>query len=463
MPPSESAYLRDLLKSRFFSHMQDTVVAGRTIPPPTSVPWFPEERVWQTSASRRDIRNDEYFGEFHKLLVQESDEGNVMRQELVSMIPPLLLDVQPGQRVLDMCAAPGSKTAQLIEALHGDEQRGIPAGLVVANDVDTRRCYMLVHQTKRLQSPCCVVTNHDATVFPQLHVFEEGSDSKTVPLQFDRVLCDAPCSGDGTIRKNPMIWRSWTPNNGMSLHRTQIKIAYRGLQLLRVGGRLVYSTCSFNPVENEAVVASLMTMCKGAIRLVDVSHELPLLKREPGWTNWKIFYKNGEVYSQFADVPENVRGVVYESMFPPTAEAVAAADMDLSRCVRILPHAQNTGGFFIAVFEKVAGIGAVDRQVARAAAAASEETTEAAAATTETDAPATDAAAAPGPVYDHWFYHIISILTQQFSDVLQITTRARSRARSIRRTRTCLSTRTAPRSRRSKSFTSSTTFRTSSS
>lgn len=235
--------------------MQDLVVDGRPIDPPMPVPWcaqsgtllctamltlvgaraarIPDERVWQFGASRREIRSQESLAEFHKILVQESDEGNVMRQELVSMIPPLLLDVQPGMRVLDMCAAPGSKTAQLIEALHGADQKGVPTGMVIANDVDVRRCHMLVHQTKRLQSPCCVVTNHDATVFPQMYG-PPHADGVPNPIQFDRVLCDAPCSGDGTLRKNPMIWRTWTPNNAMALHRYALRsLGVRALALTR--------------------------------------------------------------------------------------------------------------------------------------------------------------------------------------------------------------------------------------
>ena len=115
------------------------------------------------------------------------------------MIPPIVLDVKPHHKVLDMCAAPGSKTAQLIEAIHAVEDV-VPKGLVVANDSDNSRCYMLVHQAKRLQSPCVVITNHDASIMPNLKV-SNGSD-----LRFDRILCDVPCSGDGTMRKNADIW-----------------------------------------------------------------------------------------------------------------------------------------------------------------------------------------------------------------------------------------------------------------
>lgn len=85
------------------------------------------------------------------------------------MIPPLVLDVQPHHKVLDMCAAPGSKTAQLIEMLHSKNNRTRAEGVVVANDVDNARCYMLVHQAKRLHSPCSIITNHDAGGMPNLY------------------------------------------------------------------------------------------------------------------------------------------------------------------------------------------------------------------------------------------------------------------------------------------------------
>lgn len=117
-----------------------------------------------------------------------------------------------------MCAAPGSKTAQLLEFLHADTD-GVPtpSGYVVANDVNNKRCYMLVHQAKRLNSPCIVIVNHDSAVFPNmLATSPNGNSVETV--QFDRVLCDVPCSGDGTMRKNPDIWMKWTPANAINLH-----------------------------------------------------------------------------------------------------------------------------------------------------------------------------------------------------------------------------------------------------
>ena len=141
-----------------------------------------------------------------------------------------------------MCAAPGSKTAQLIEAIHAvedvvpkgkkniinilkinsecDENGNLIQfdefsqntimyffpGLVIANDSDNSRCYMLVHQAKRLQSPCMMITNHDASLFPNIHISSPTNPSQKVNLKFDRILCDVPCGGDGTMRKNADIW-----------------------------------------------------------------------------------------------------------------------------------------------------------------------------------------------------------------------------------------------------------------
>ena len=101
-------------------------------------------------------------------------------------------------------------------------------------------------------------------------------------LQFDRVLCDVPCTGDGTIRKSPDIWHKWKPANGLSLHKLQLSILIRGVELCAVGGRVVYSTCSFNPYENEAVVAAAVRRFNGKLVVCDVAGELPNLKRSHG-------------------------------------------------------------------------------------------------------------------------------------------------------------------------------------
>ena len=242
---------------------------------------------------------------------------------------------------MDMCAAPGSKvdllftpffsvywalqTAQLLEALHANDtttSTSIPTGLVLANDSDNRRTHLLIHQSARLPSPALMVTNLDASNYPAIKVPVATQDGGTQmdQLMFDRILCDVPCSGDGTMRKNMGIWKSWSTMDGNGLHRyildvaylgdstlksirsLQVRILQRAMNLLVKDGRIVYSTCSLNPVENEAVVAEALNNNHGHyhpfpryswfwiefedFELVDVSPKLPSLKRRPGLTSW---------------------------------------------------------------------------------------------------------------------------------------------------------------------------------
>ncbi|CAO0800591.1 unnamed protein product [Mucor circinelloides] len=351
----------DVVEKTYVPNMQDVVIDGVKIEPPKPLPWYPDNLGWQVNAPRLVIKKSPEFQKFHRFMVTETEAGNISRQEAVSMVPPLLMDIKPHQWVLDMCAAPGSKTAQIIEAVHSnDKLNEMPTGLVVANDADYKRSHMLVHQSKRLQSPCFMATNHDGAHFPNIHVPREDGAPNPVGWQFDRVLCDVPCSGDGTIRKNEKIWNSWSPVAGLTLHSTQVQIFARGCQLVKLGGRIVYSTCSFNPIENEAVVAEVLRQTKGAIRLVDVSASLPELKRKPGLSTWKVTTKEGEFIESVEDIKDmRQRKKHAASTFPPTAEE--AKEMNLDRCLRIYPHQQDTGGFFVAVFEKIKPLTAADR------------------------------------------------------------------------------------------------------
>ncbi|KAG6451499.1 hypothetical protein O3G_MSEX007192 [Manduca sexta] len=353
---AEADALMKVISSNYFSALLNGEVKDdgtNEIVKPVNVPWYPGGFAWQVKLSRTDIRRSETLYKLHNFLVAETAAGGVSRQEQVSMIPPVALDVKPHHKVLDMCAAPGSKTAQLIEFLQAEEDK-MPTGFVMANDVDNSRCYMLVHQAKRLNSPCIIITNHDSAVMPALRVTDPQDPSKTVPLKFDRVLCDVPCSGDATLRKNPDIWLKWSVGNGNNLHGIQYRILKRGCELLAVGGRLVYSTCSFNPVENEAVVARVLREADSSLQLRDVAGELPGLKYIKGMTHWRPASKDMVFYDKYEDVPERWQTVVRPQMFPPTPEEIEKFHLD--KCIRILPHHQDTGGFFVAVFEKVSPV-----------------------------------------------------------------------------------------------------------
>ncbi|TMS17941.1 tRNA (cytosine(34)-C(5))-methyltransferase [Larimichthys crocea] len=338
------------LKEKYFKDILELEFEGQKIEAPQPLSWYPDEQAWHTNMSRKIIRKSPLLEKFHQFLVSETESGNISRQEAVSMIPPLLLKIESHHKILDMCAAPGSKTAQLIEMLHADMEVPFPEGFVIANDVDNKRCYLLVHQAKRLNSPCIMVVNHDASCIPTLKIDVEG---KKDILFYDRILCDVPCSGDGTMRKNIDVWKKWTTSNSLHLHGLQLRIAVRGVEQLAVGGRMVYSTCSLNPIEDEAVIAALLEKSEGALELADSSADLPGLKWMPGVTSWKLMTKEGQWFSDWSDVPSSRHTQIRPTMFPPK-DPEKLASMHLERCMRILPHHQNTGGFFVAVLVKKA-------------------------------------------------------------------------------------------------------------
>jgi 16S rRNA C967 or C1407 C5-methylase (RsmB/RsmF family) len=328
-------------------------------------PSFP--LAWQFNLSRHKMRRLDKpppeIDAFHAFLVLHNDLGTITRQESVSMVPPLFLDVQAHHWVLDMCAAPGSKTTQMIEMLHANNQRGdgdstplLPTGVVVANDADPKRCHTLTFQIKRLNSHATIVTNHEAQQFPGLRT--SSSSSSSSGLEFDRILCDVPCSGDGTIRKSPEVWQRWSPQYSGSLHPIQFRIVERAIRLLRRAKqqhrqqqqrppRIVYSTCSLNPIEDEAVIAQVLTKYGDQVELVDVSDMHPELIRSKGLMNWEVMDTAGEWFDSYDNVPAEKRRFLKPSFFPPPA----SLNLPLHRCMRFLPHHQNRGGFFVAVLQ----------------------------------------------------------------------------------------------------------------
>jgi 16S rRNA C967 or C1407 C5-methylase (RsmB/RsmF family) len=135
--------------------------------------------------------------------------------------------------------------------------------MVVANDADPVRINTLKRRYARCGSPNLLVTCSRA---------EDLQRSIGRPV-FDRIVADVPCSGDGTIRKFPHIWRLFRPRMSLELHMVQLQIAIASVQLLKPGGRMVYSTCSINPLEDEAVVAGLLRRFEGRVRLIDTRAE----------------------------------------------------------------------------------------------------------------------------------------------------------------------------------------------
>ncbi|KAA1065932.1 hypothetical protein PGT21_015942 [Puccinia graminis f. sp. tritici] len=331
--------LNKIIEDTYVPFLSNLRINNELVPPPQKISWYPNGLAWEFRAPKQLIRK------FQNFLVYESEAGNLSRQEAVSMIPPLLLDVQSHHYVLDACAAPGSKTAQLVESLHNTNQGLIPEGIVIANDSDYKRSHLLVHQSlRRLPSPSTMVTNHDASRFPTLSM--NGKK-----LLFDRILCDVPCSGDGTLRKNGGIWRDWSPANGIGLHGLQLRILSRAISLLKPGGRIVYSTCSLNPLENEAVVSAALSRFP-SMSIKDVSSSLPTLVRRPGLTSWTVTTREPNNIQPVAS-PNDLPNLPPNRRYPATLwPSGQESKHGLERCLRIYPHLQDTGGFFVAVLEK---------------------------------------------------------------------------------------------------------------
>ncbi len=165
--------------------------------------------------------------------------GLIYVQEASAMAVAQALGSQPGERVLDLCAAPGGKTTHISALMRG-------SGLLVANDFVPSRARILEENLERLGCPGIVCSEDPARL------------ARAWPAYFDRVLVDAPCSGEGMFRKNPDAAQEWRPELVMACSRRQTEILESSATLLKPGGTLVYSTCTFAPEENEAVIARFL-------------------------------------------------------------------------------------------------------------------------------------------------------------------------------------------------------------
>eukprot|EP00439_Symbiodinium_sp_Y106_P069434 s756_g11.t4 len=286
------------------------------------------------------------------------DAGALARQEAASMLPVLLLQVEEHHIVADLCAAPGSKTLQLLDLMNmGRSSGGVPCGLLVANDDNWARCTTAVRRVQQHPNSAPLLwLCGDARDFPTLHDHSDGRVRGARKIRFDRVLCDVPCSGDGRLRRAPGSWPRWHARYMLQMHYVQSAILKRGLTVLKPQGRLLYSTCSMSPVENEAVVAAaLEKLGAGQVRLLP----LETWSHVAGMTEWRVpapdFNESYRSYSRPEEVEPELwcrnGGGLASTMFPPADPQVRSA---LSLCVRIHPTHGDFGGFFCALFEKVA-------------------------------------------------------------------------------------------------------------
>ena len=378
-----------------------------------SIPWMPPGEGWRAVDAATDAKPAGHHRKLHpevaNAVARGVDAGVCARQEAVSMLPVLALSprLRAGDRVLDVCAAPGNKTMQLLE-------RVSPTGLVVANDgnprrVDTLREALARHCRAASETASLVVTCAMGQDIP-VPAFggkankgaSEGAD--TFARGYDAVLADVPCSGDGTLRKDPDVLKRWHPGLGNALHATQVAVARNAAALVRPGGVLLYSTCSLNPVEDEAVVAAVL-LGPGGDRFELERDPLGVatkgrLKHRPGVSDWRVgeHVANGteaavrslpfatprdredaeslaggmasaddacDSAEEDSDSEEDVTLRWYAThedavaagmpsaaptMWPP--RRATKKNLHLDRCARFLPHDQDTGGFFVAMLRR---------------------------------------------------------------------------------------------------------------
>ncbi len=216
--------------------------------------------------------------------------GLYYAQEAVQTLPVLALDPQPEKKILDLCAAPGGKATFIAARMQN-------RGTLVANEPNGRRQMSLLANINRLGVLNTMITAYQGENFP-------------LGTKFDRVLVDAPCSAEGTLRKVSSLQHGASIGTITRLARLQKRLIVRAFDLLTPKGLLVYSTCTFAPEENEAVVAHLLQ--ERAARILPI--EIPV-EAATGLTEW-------------LDEP-----------FP----------QEIQRCVRVYPHHLDSGGGFVAL------------------------------------------------------------------------------------------------------------------
>lgn len=256
-------------------------------------------------------------------------------QEVVSALPVIVAGIQPHHTVLDMCAAPGSKTLQALDEMlkNGWNSSAVSSGVMVANEKDrVKATQTLPARLKRYHAPNVICTRCDAVQWPRLLCPTTQGDMYLGERRFDRVICDVPCSGDGTLRKEPSLASSWSAGYVKSLLPTQRALLRRGLDLLETDGILVYSTCSLQPKEDEEVVCAGLELFGDAVELLDVS---------------SILRECGVQLHSFGGLLSPDTTHLRNSALPNS--------YDGRKVLRVLPHKDDTGGFFIAAFRKLSG------------------------------------------------------------------------------------------------------------
>lgn len=207
------------------------------------VPWFKDALIVK-NAREKDIQKLDIY-----------EKGYIYFQSLSSMVPPLVLNPRPGESVLDMTAAPGSKTTELAMLMENK-------GEILANELDKIRYERLKFNVQMQGANIVQVINRRGEKL--------GDEYES---KFDKVLLDTPCSGEGRfIATSPQTYRNWSLKNVNTLVKLQKKLFESGYKALKSGGELVYSTCTINRFENEFILDWVLNNFD--IRLVDIELEI---------------------------------------------------------------------------------------------------------------------------------------------------------------------------------------------
>ena len=200
---------------------------------PAKLPFVGENVPWEPEGFYYDPASRPGLHPFH-------EAGVYYLQEASAMSAVALLDPQPGERICDLCAAPGGKSTQIAGRMAG-------RGFLLCNEYSPKRAKILARNIERMGVANALVTNESTEKL-----------ARRLPEAFDRVLIDAPCSGEGMFRKEEAAVTDWSQETVEMCARRQGEILDNGAKLVRPGGRLVYSTCTFAPEENEQTIAAFL-------------------------------------------------------------------------------------------------------------------------------------------------------------------------------------------------------------
>ena len=256
-------------------------------------------QIWENYSEVMIVENELPPGELGRSI--EHLLGYYYIQELASMLSAIALAPKKNELILDLCASPGSKTSQMASQINN-------SGTIIANDVKIERIKILASNLERCGVSNTIITREDGVALCE--------KLKLQNLKFDKILLDAPCSGEGTMRSSVKTCLMWNPNTIKSLSKLQKKLFQKAFEILKEGGEMVYSTCTHAPEENEEVVDFALKEFKDKIKIEKIN--LPVKCRE-GITRW-----NNEEY-----------------------------DERVKFCARIYPQDNNSEGFFVAKFKKI--------------------------------------------------------------------------------------------------------------